>query len=174
MPKPLILELTPDQKSDVEGLLLLLRDLPRNTRMRAECVRLSGQGRTALEVAGIMVVHPVTVRRALHRFTAGGTAALADAPRCGRPPKVTRADLDAMEEMLDAAAEDGGPTWTLPRLAAWLQRERGVEIHPARLSVLLKQDGFRYKRTRTTVRHKADEALQQIAKDQLEGLRLYG
>ncbi|MGW2207708.1 hypothetical protein, partial [Streptomyces sp. NPDC001774] len=44
--------------------------------MRAECVRLSGLGRTALEVAGILAVHPVTVRRALRRFTAGATAAL--------------------------------------------------------------------------------------------------
>lgn len=173
MPKPLILELTPDQKSDVERLLRR-RELPRHTRMRAECVRLSGQGRTASEVAGILAVHPVTVRRALHRFAVGGLPALADAPRCGRPPKVTRADLTAMEEMLDAAAEDGGSSWTLPRLAAWLERERGVEIHSARLSVLLKRDGFRYKRTRTSVRHKADEALQRIAKDQLEGLRLYG
>ncbi|MFH8625951.1 winged helix-turn-helix domain-containing protein [Streptomyces vietnamensis] len=76
--------------------------------------------------------------------------------------------------MRDAAAEDGGPSWTLPRLAAWPERKRGVEIHSARLSVLLERDGLRYKRTRTGVRHKADEALQQIAKDQLEDLRLYG
>ncbi|MDX2565474.1 winged helix-turn-helix domain-containing protein [Streptomyces sp. TX20-6-3] len=74
--------------------------------------------------------------------------------------------------MLDAAAEDGGPSWTLPRLAAWPQRERGVEIHSARLSALLERDGFRCKRTRTSLRHKADGALQRIAKDQLEGLRL--
>ncbi|MFE0654544.1 helix-turn-helix domain-containing protein [Streptomyces sp. NPDC059534] len=173
MPILLTLEPTPDQKSDVEGLLRQ-RESSRHPRMRVECVRLSGQGRTVSEIAGILEIHPVTVRRALHRFTAGGLAALADAPRCGRPPKVTRADLDAMEEMLDTAAEDGGPSWTLPRLAAWLERERGVEIHSARLSALLRRDGFRYKRTRTTVRHKADEALQRITKDQLEGLRLYG
>ncbi|MER5418143.1 helix-turn-helix domain-containing protein [Streptomyces virginiae] len=110
----------------------------------------------------------------MHRFAAGGVAALADAPRCGRPPKVTTADLDAVEEMLDAAAADGGPSWTLPRPAAWLQRERGVEIHSAQLSALLKRDGFRYKRTRASLQHKADEVLQRIAKDQLEGLRLYG
>ncbi|MFI8829295.1 hypothetical protein [Streptomyces sp. NPDC053431] len=53
-----------------------------------------------------------------------------------------------------------------------MERQRGVEIRPARLSLLLKADGFRYKRTRTTVRHRADEALQQIAKAQLEDLRL--
>lgn len=59
--------------------------------------------------------------------------------------------------------------WRFTRAA-----ERGVNVHSARLSVLLKWYGFRYKRTRTSVRHKAEEALQQIARDQLEGLRLYG
>ncbi|MFD3537599.1 helix-turn-helix domain-containing protein [Streptomyces sp. NPDC058664] len=173
MPRLLVLELTPDQKSDVEELLRR-RDVAPHTRMRAECVRLSGQGRTPAEIAGIITVHPVTVRRALRRYVAGGLLALRDAPRSGRPPKITRADLDALEGMLNESAKNGGPSWTLPRMAAWLERERGVHIHSARLSVLLKRDGFRYKRTRTTVRHKADEALQQIAKDQLEGLRLYG
>jgi transposase len=168
-----MLELTPDQKSDVERLLRR-RDLARNTRMRLECVRLAGQGRLVPEIASILEVHPVTVRRAVHRFRAGGMAAMADASRSGRPPKVKRADLDALERMLDDSVEAGGPSWTLPRLAAWLAAERGVSIHSARLSVLLKRDGFRYKRTRTSVRHKADEALQQTARDQLEGLRLYG
>ncbi|MDX2565475.1 helix-turn-helix domain-containing protein [Streptomyces sp. TX20-6-3] len=78
MPKLLVLELTPDQKSDVEGLLRR-RELLRRTRMRAACVRLSGQGRAVSEIAGILRLHPVSVRRALHRFAAGGLVALADA-----------------------------------------------------------------------------------------------
>lgn len=73
MPKPLVLELTPGQKGDVEGLLRR-RELPRHTRMRAECVRLSRQGRAVSETAAILTLHPVTVRRALHRFTAGWLA----------------------------------------------------------------------------------------------------
>ncbi|MFE5941903.1 transposase [Streptomyces sp. NPDC056480] len=86
--------------------------------MRAECVRLSGQGRTPAEIAGIVAVHPVTVRGALCRYAAGGLPALADAPRSGRPPKVTRGDLDALEGVLDESAESGGLSWTLPRMAA--------------------------------------------------------
>ncbi|WP_078628783.1 winged helix-turn-helix domain-containing protein [Streptomyces sp. NRRL F-2664] len=54
--------------------------------------------------------------------------------------------------MLDQCAENGGPSWTLPRMAAWLEQERGARIHSAHLSVLIKRDGYRYKRTRTTVR----------------------
>ncbi|MEV6212623.1 helix-turn-helix domain-containing protein, partial [Kitasatospora sp. NPDC051914] len=122
-------------------------------------------GRTATEIAGIVTVHPATARGALRRYDAGGLSAPADAPRSGRPPKITPADLDTPENMLDECAENGGPSWTLPRLAAWLERGRGVRIHSARLSVLLERDGFRYERTRTTVRHKADEALQRSARD---------
>ncbi|AQY20559.1 hypothetical protein T261_07543 [Streptomyces lydicus] len=74
-------------------------------------------GQTVSEIAVIVEVHQVTVRKALHRFQQGGGGALADAPRSGRPPQATRADLDALEEMLDECAEVGGPSWTLPRLA---------------------------------------------------------
>lgn len=131
-------------------------------------------GRTVSKIASILEIHPATARGALHRFESGGTAAMADASRSRRPPKVSRADLDAVEEMLNESTEVGGPSWTLPRLAAWLAAERGVIVHSSRLSVLLKQDGFRYKRTRTSVRHKADETLQRSARDQLEGRRLCG
>jgi transposase len=117
---------------------LLMDCLVRNTRMRLECVRLAGQGRTVAEIASILEVHPVTVRGALHRFEAGGTAAMTDAARSGRPPKVNRADLEAVEELLDESAEVGGPSWTLPGLAAWLAAESGVIVHSSRLSVLLR------------------------------------
>ncbi|MFE3186265.1 winged helix-turn-helix domain-containing protein [Streptomyces violascens] len=62
----------------------------------------------------------------------------------------------------------------MPALAEWLRRERGVGLHPSWLSVLLHRDGFRRKRTRDSVRHQADPALQAAAQARLEGLRLCG
>ncbi|UJB39520.1 winged helix-turn-helix domain-containing protein [Streptomyces sp. A1-5] len=103
----------------------------------------------------------------------GSFEALADAPRSGRPPRWTREDLDALEAMLDTAAAEG-TTWTLPALAEWLRRERGVNVDSSWLSVLLHRDGFRWKRTRDSLRHKAGPALQAAAWERLEGLRLYG
>ncbi|MFE2973137.1 winged helix-turn-helix domain-containing protein, partial [Streptomyces sp. NPDC059340] len=91
----------------------------------------------------------------------------------GRTPRWTREDLDALEEMLDVSAAEGR-TWTLPALAEWLRRERGVDLASSWLSVLLHRGGFRWKRTRDSLRHKADPALQAAARARLEGLRLYG
>ncbi|WP_422397484.1 winged helix-turn-helix domain-containing protein [Streptomyces acidiscabies] len=56
----------------------------------------------------------------------------------------------------------------------WLRAERGVEISADWLSELLRREGFRWKRTRDSVRHKADPVFQQAAGAQLEDLRTYG
>jgi hypothetical protein len=49
-----------------------------------------------------------------------------------------------------------------------------VEISPAWLTELLHREGFRWKRTRDTLRHKADPVLQQAARAKLEDLRPCG
>ncbi|GAA1927824.1 helix-turn-helix domain-containing protein [Streptantibioticus ferralitis] len=172
MAKPLRVRLSPEQDAELRRRLRS-RDLTVNERMRLECVRLSARGWTVPEIAPAVEKHQVTVRKALHRFLGGGFEAMADAPRGGRPPRWKREGLDALEAMLDAAAAEG-TTWTLPALAEWLRRERGVDIDSSWLSVLLLRDGFRWKRTRDSLRHKADPALQAAAWERLEGLRLYG
>jgi transposase len=139
--------------------------------MRLECVRLSDKGLSVPQIAELAEVHQATVREALHRYLDHGLDAVADAPRTGRPPRASRADLDALEEMLDASAAQG-ITWTLPAIAAWLERTRGVHLSSSWISVLLHRDGFRYKRTRDHLGHKANPALQHAAAEQLEGLRL--
>lgn len=172
MAKRLRVGLSPEQEAELRKRLRA-RDLTANERMRLECVRLSAQGRTVAEIVSITERHVNTVRRALHRFADGDLNSLADRPRPGRPPRWTRQDLDALEAMLDASAAEGR-TWTLPALTEWLRLERGVDIDSSWLSVLLHRDGFRWKRTRDSLRHKADPALQAAARERLEGLRLYG
>ncbi|MET7685417.1 helix-turn-helix domain-containing protein [Streptomyces sp. NPDC005423] len=76
------------------------------------------------------------MRKALHRFIDGGFEALAEAPRPGRPPRWMREDLDALEEMLDEAVARG-VIWTLPALAEWLRRERGVDVDSSWLSAVV-------------------------------------
>jgi len=170
MPRLLRVSLSPEQEAQLRQRLHH-RDLAPRTRMRLECVRLSDKGLSVPQIAELLEVHQATVREALHRFGTAGFDALPDAPRAGRPPRASRADLDAVEQMLDAAAA-AGQTWTLPAIADWLQRTQGVALSSSWISVLLHKDGFRYKRTRDSLRHKANPALQQAARDQLAGLRL--
>lgn len=172
MPKILTVELTPDQHAEVRRRLAA-KVLPHQERVRLDCVRLLDRGFTVAQVADLLECHQVTVREAVHRWEGGGLEALADASRPGRPPRLDRADLDALGELLDQAAERG-QTWTAAALCDWLAAERGVEISPAWLAEVLRRQGFRWKRTRDHLRHKADPVLQQAAEAQLEDLRTYG
>jgi transposase len=170
MPRLLRVSLSPEQEAQLRRRLHQ-RDLAPHTRMRLECVRLSDKGLSVPQIADLLEVHQATVREALHRFLAQALDAMADAPRAGRPPRASREDLDALEEMLDVSAAQG-VTWTLPAIAAWLEHTRGVHLSSSWISVLLHRDGFRYKRTRDHLGHKAKPALQHAAAEQLEGLRL--
>ncbi|WP_425824704.1 helix-turn-helix domain-containing protein [Streptomyces fractus] len=173
MGKSLRVELTDDQRRDLRGLLARC-DLTAYTRQRAECIRFLDRGRTTAEVADLLECHPVTVRAAVHRFEEGGIAGLLDASRPGRPAKLLGPeDRAALTELLDDSAVKG-VTWTASALRDWLFAERGVEISVDWLSELLHRDGFRWKRTRDSVRHKADPVLQQAAKAELGDLRTYG
>ncbi|WP_181924096.1 winged helix-turn-helix domain-containing protein [Streptomyces inhibens] len=102
-----------------------------------------------------------------------GGDALADAPRPGRPASVTREDREALAAPLDESGRRGR-TWTAAALCDWLAAERGGRASAAWLTELLHWDGFRWKRTRDTLRHKADPVLQQAARARLEDLRPYG
>ncbi|WP_406486288.1 winged helix-turn-helix domain-containing protein [Streptomyces phaeochromogenes] len=64
--------------------------------------------------------------------------------------------------------------WTAPELCGWLEKERGVQVSAVWLTELLHREGFRWKRTRDSVRHQADPVLQQAARARLEDLRTYG
>ncbi|WP_458860726.1 helix-turn-helix domain-containing protein [Streptomyces kunmingensis] len=118
--------------------------------------------------------HPVTVRAAVHRLQQGGIAGLLDAPRPGRPARLLGPqDRAALGKLLDESAA-AGITWSAPGLCDWLWAERGVEVSTDWLTELLHREGLRWKRTRDSVRHKADPVLQQAARARLEDLRPSG
>src|SRR5215218_5399943 len=111
-------ELTPAQRDESRA------------RDRLEMVRLADAGWTVPVIARHLGWHEQTVRKYVKVFLADGFGALPDRPRPGRPPVVTAAHLDALEELLDA----GDRTWTTPQLVARLARERGrSEEHTSEL-----------------------------------------
>ena len=138
------------------------------TRDRLEMVRLADAGWTVPRIARHLGAHEQTVRKYVRAFLAEGFDALPDRPRPGRPPTVTAAHLDALEALLDA----GGRTWTTAQLAAWLEQEHAVRVHPDHLSVLLHARRFGWKRTVASVAHKRRDPDGYDAKvDELAGLK---
>src|SRR5688500_1239070 len=76
---------------------------------------------------------PPTVRLWLRRVRDGGAAALADAPRPGRPAKASEAYLQALEATVETAPPALGlpfDVWTSDRLSAYLAGATGVRIAP--------------------------------------------
>jgi transposase len=141
---------------------------PPAERERLEMVRLAAH-RSVPWIAAHLGRHEQTVRRVVTRFRAQGFPGLADRPRPGRPPRLTAAHLAAVEAHLDAAAARG-ETWTSPQVATWLAETHGVRVHHEYLGARLRQRKSRWKRTKRSVRHKADPRLQAQAKAELEAL----
>ena len=171
MPKVIRVHLT-DEQRDALNERARARTLAPRLRERLEMVRLSDLGQTIPQIARVLDRHEQTVRTYLKAFLAGGFAALPDRPVPGRPPTVTRADLDAVGQVLDASAQEGR-AWTVAHLQQWLARERGVRISAGRLAALLRRARFRWKRTQRSVRHlQKDPSLQAAADAHLESLIL--
>jgi transposase len=142
-------------------------------RDRLEMVRLSELGESVRQIAAVLGCHHQTVRRHRHAFQRGGFAALPGVPPKGRPPRLRPEHLAALERLLDDAAAGGehARTWTLPQGGAWLAEQFQVQISGSRLSVLLKERHFRWKRTKRRVRHQPrDPALQACKTADLETL----
>jgi transposase len=142
-------------------------------RDRLEMLRLSDLGRSVPQIARDLDRHEQTVRKYIRAFLAAEAAApgsgwdvLPDRPRPGRPPALTDAHLLVVERLLDAAAR-GERTWSAPQLADWLAETHQVRVAPKYLAERVGARGFRWKRTKRTVQHKADPDRQQQARAEL-------
>src|SRR5215475_12910129 len=78
------LSVSPAQRIEVEHWLRR-RDLAPRPRGRLEMVKAVGLGQTVPQIAQWSGRTERTVRHWLRRYAQGGVAALADAPRAGRP-----------------------------------------------------------------------------------------
>jgi transposase len=157
--------LTDEQREEVRRRVRQPGVAPR-TRERLEMIGLADAGWSVPRIARHLDRHEQTVRAAVRAFLVGGVEGLADRPRPGRPRRVTDEHLAALERLLDETAR----TWTMPQLVAWLRREHGLSVHPDYLAALLKRRRFRWKRTKRSVRHKADAERQAAAEVELARL----
>jgi len=130
-------------------------------RERLEMVKAAALGQDLAAIARWSGRSPETVRRWLAAFHAGGIAALADAPRHGRPLKADAAYLAALESAVAMPPRRLGlpfDVWTSGRLSAYLHEQTGVRIAPGWLRVLLPRQHFVCGRPKHTLAHLQDAA----------------
>ncbi len=149
---------TAAERAAVEAALRR-RDLAPRVRERLEMVKAATRGQDLRAIMAWSGRGERTVRRWLGAFAADGVAALADAPRSGRPVVADGAYLAALEQATDTPPPALGlpfDVWTSPRLAAYLAERTGVQIAPGWLRALLARQGFASGRPKHTLAHLQD------------------
>jgi transposase len=137
------------------------RTAPVRLAARARIIALAQQGLRLPDVAVEVGVSVRLVRRWVSRFNAQGLAGLADAPRSGRPAPYPPA---AVGELVAASLTDpqdlGLPfgSWTVDRLTAYVNEERGIPIRRSRVSEIPRAEGFRWRQQETWYGERPDPA----------------
>lgn len=161
MPAPLRARFTSAKEDVAIERLARSRTAPARAVERARIVLLSRQGDSVAEIVEKLGVCPDTVRRWIHRFDRHGVGGLADQPRAGRPPTYSAAEVGTVvEASLTKPAELGLPfaSWTLDRLEAYLNEEKGLPIKRSRISELLIAEGLRWREAETWFGERPDPA----------------
>src|SRR5258706_4315891 len=150
--------ISPDQREDVERQLRRT-DLTRRVRERLEMVKAAALGDDVERIARWSGRSVARVEHWLARFADGGVAALADAPRSGRPVHADAAYLAALETALETPPAQLGlafDVWTSERLSVYLEQQTGVHISPGWLRALLAERGWVCERPQHTLKHLPD------------------
>jgi len=152
MPAPLRARFCTAEEDAAIRRLARSRTAPARAVERARIVLRSCQGERVAEIAETLVVCEDTVRRWIHRFDRDGVAGLADRSRAGRPPTYSAAEVGAVvAASLTKPEELGLPfaSWTLDRLAAYLNEAAAIPIKRSRIGEILQAEGLRWRTQET-------------------------
>src|SRR5919112_3584245 len=152
--------LTPEERQQIEALAHS-RTAPARTVERAQIIRAAAQGQGPAQVARSLGVSRPTVYRWVERFNLQGPYGLEDQPRAGRPATYPP---EQVAEVLAAALTDpkglGLPfaSWTLDRLQAYLNEQKGIGMRRSRIDELLTGEGLRWRHQETWFGERVDPA----------------
>ena len=130
------------------------------TRLRYQMVLLAQQGKTAPEIARLTLRGPDTVVRVLHRYEAGGLAAVPYRVPPGPATTVTdawRAELERVVELDPRSLGVDSALWTTRLLAGYLARATGVAVSLETVRRHLHAAGYVCKRPTWTLKRRAEE-----------------
>lgn len=159
MPAFLALRPLTDEETRTIERLAHSRTEPARAVERAQIVWRARQGARVPAIARALSLTEATVRLWLKRFNAAGVAGLADARRSGRPPVYTPDEVGAVvAASLTNPADLGLPfgSWTLDRLAAYLQEQEGLGIGRTRIGEVLRAEGLRWRTQETWFGERVD------------------
>jgi len=137
------------------------RTAPARQVERARIVRQASQGQIAPAIAAELRLTAETVRDWIKRFNTHGVAGLEDRPRVGRPPTYTPeqvAKVVATALTSPEALDLPFASWTLDRLAAYLNEHAAIAIKRSRIDEILVNEGLRWRKHETWFGERVDPA----------------
>jgi len=131
---------------------------------RLQAAKLFRAGEKLAFVARALHASRQSISRWYQAWKRGGRAALHAAGRAGRKPKLHRQQLAQVEHwLLQGARAHGFGTdlWTLPRVAAVIERRTGVRYHPGHVWKLLGAMNWSLQRPARQARERNEQAVVQ-------------
>lgn len=138
-----VVSLDEQQRSELQALVR--SDVHWRQRERAQTVLLLAQGRTAEEVAQVLGLNKRTVFERRRAWLDKGLQSLADAPRCGAPPRLAP---EEQARLVQWAREE---PLSVPQLLARHVQAGGQAVHGDTIVKVLKAAGLVWKRTRASL-----------------------
>lgn len=172
MPKAQDYHLTKEELKAVE--IAIKHDKRPEVVQRSMALRLLHLGHKPDEVAKMQVVSKPTIYGWFTRWQSGGVEALANQPKCGRPPKADDAYSLALVEVIEKEPSEVGydfMIWTVERLSAHLEKVTGIALSESRLRALIKRKGYRYRRPKHDLGHLQDKQAKSKAANVLAELK---
>jgi len=140
------------------------RDFEALEKRRLAAVRLFGKAVNNSEIGRRLKVCNQTVSRWRKQFAAGGKAALGQAGRAGRKPRLSAADQERLVELLKQGPERLGyemPLWTCWRVAHLIEKEFGVSYHAGHVWKLLRAMNWSVQRPTGRALERDEDAIRQ-------------
>jgi len=139
------------------------RDFQALDQRRKQAARLFAEGKLILaSIARRLEVSRQSVSRWYKEWKTGGAAALRSAGRAGRKPRLNQGQWSRIDRALRQGARAHGygtDLWSLPRVAAVIERLTGVHYHPGHVWKLLGAMDWSLQRPARQARERNPEAV---------------
>jgi transposase len=139
------------------------RDFLGLEQRRNQAAELFAQGETQAWVARRLKASRQSVSRWYQQWKKSGVKGLQAAGRAGRKPRLTRAQLQKVDAALRQGARKHGfaaELWTLPRVAAVIEKVTGEKFHPGHVWKLLGALNWSVQKPTQQARERSPEKVQ--------------
>lgn len=161
-------------EEELKQVQVAMKDKKVQVSRRASVVHSLHLGYKPQEVAQLHQISLASVYNHFNRFKSEGVQGLKTKPIPGRPSTATPAYRRRLLEVIEIDPSEFGlgfSVWTLPSLQAFMVRETHVKLSQNRLSEVLKEEGYVYRRPKKDLGHRHDPALREQVQQAIEEVK---